>query len=152
RLAAALVGMLLFFFIGLEAWGITQGHTEACGCFGAYVKRTPQQVIYEDLGFVALAILAGAGLGSWRSAARRAAAFAVAAAAVLSLGFAIASPRLPIDDLVTGLKEGRSVADLGIASKLPGGGQGDMLIVLLDVTDPRSKDVAFELNSLAAAA
>lgn len=149
RLVAVLTGVLLLFFIGLETWGITRGHTESCGCFGAYVTRTPLQVIFEDLGFVALAILAWAGLGSWRPGARRLAGAAVALAAVLSLGFAMASPRLPIDDLVTRLSVGRSVADLGIASKLPGGGQEDTLVALLDMTDPRAKEAAASLNALA---
>jgi uncharacterized membrane protein YphA (DoxX/SURF4 family) len=151
RLAAILVGMLLIFFIGLESWGISQGHTEACGCFGAYVKRTPLQVIFEDLGFLALAILAGVGLGAWRSGARRLVTATVAAAACLSLGFAIASPRLPIDDLVTHLNAGRSVADLGIASKLPDGGQSDTLVALLDMTDPSAKEAAADLNAIAGA-
>jgi uncharacterized membrane protein YphA (DoxX/SURF4 family) len=151
RLAAILVGLLLLFFIGLEAWGITQGHTEACGCFGAYVKRTPEQVILEDLGFVALAILACAGLGAWRSGARRLAGAAVLLAAGLSLGFAIASPRLPIDGLVTRLTVGRSVGDLGIASKLPGSGQDETLVALLDMADPHAKEAAADLNALAGA-
>jgi len=149
RLAAILVGMLLIFFIGLESWGIAQGHTESCGCFGAYVKRTPLQVIFEDLGFLTLAILAAVGLGAWRAGARRLVAACVAAAACLSLGFAIASPRLPIDDLVTRLSVGRSVADLGIASKLPDGGQGDTLVALLDMTDPLAKGAAADLNLVA---
>jgi uncharacterized membrane protein YphA (DoxX/SURF4 family) len=151
RLAAVLTGLLLLFFIGLEAWGISRGHTEACGCFGAYVQRTPLQVIFEDLGFVALAILTWAGVGAWRAGARRLAGAAVALSAALSLGFALASPRLPIDDLVTKLTAGRSVGDLGIASKLPGGGQEDALVALLDMADPRAKEVAAELNTLAGA-
>lgn len=151
RLVAVLTGLLLLFFIGLEAWGISRGHTEACGCFGAYVTRTPLQVIFEDLGFVALAILAWAGLGDWRSGARRLAGAAVAVAACLSLGFAVASPRLPIDHLVTRLAAGRSVGDLGIASKLPGGGQDATLVALLDMTDPRSREAAADLNAFAGA-
>jgi uncharacterized membrane protein YphA (DoxX/SURF4 family) len=150
RMVAVLVAMLLVFFIGLEGWGLTQGRTESCGCFGAAVQRTPLQVIFEDLGFLALAALAWAGLGGWRARGRWAGA-TVAAAAVLSLGAAVASPRLPIDGLVTTLRPGRTVADLGLAARLPDAGQGVTLVALLDLTDSSAKDAAADLNALAAA-
>ena len=149
RLAAALTGALLVFFISLEAWGISHGRTEACGCFGAYVKRTPQQVIYEDLAFLGLALIVVFALGAWQASRRALAAGLTAAAAVVMLGFAVASPRLPIDPLVTSLKQGRSATDLGIASRLPQEGPGGTLVAILDVTDPVSKDAATSLNALA---
>ena len=148
RLAAALTGGLLVVFIALEAWGISQGRTEACGCFGAYVKRTPQQVIYEDLAFLALALIAVFCLGTWQASRRRLAAGLTAAFAVFMLGFAVASPRLPLDPLVTSLKTGKSAADLGIASRLPEEGPAGTLVAILDVTDPISRDAATSLNTL----
>ncbi|HZN03461.1 MAG TPA: DoxX family protein [Candidatus Polarisedimenticolia bacterium] len=148
RLAAALTGGLLVVFISLEAWGISQGRTEACGCFGAYVKRTPQQVIYEDLAFLTLALIVMFGLGAWQASRRALASALTAAAAVVMLGFAVASPRLPIDALVTSLKTGKSAADLGIASRLPEEGPGGTLVAILDVTDPISREAAASLNTL----
>jgi uncharacterized membrane protein YphA (DoxX/SURF4 family) len=148
RLAALFTGMLLVFFITLEAWGMSKGHTESCGCFGAYVQRTPEQVILEDTGFLALAVLTMAGVGAWQ--ARRAGrAFAVVAAtAIVSLSFAFASPHLPIDPWVTKLSEGKPVADLGIASRLPQEGPKGTLVALLDVTRPEAKAAADSLSAL----
>src|SRR4030095_4453532 len=80
RLAAGAIGGLLVFFILLEAWGMSHGKTESCGCFGAYVSRPPQQVITEDLGFLALALLTCFGPRTWKEG-RRLPAFVVAAAA-----------------------------------------------------------------------
>jgi uncharacterized membrane protein YphA (DoxX/SURF4 family) len=147
RLAAALTGGLLVFFIALEAWGLSHGRTEACGCFGAYVKRTPQQVILEDLGFLALAVLVFLGIGAWQ-ARRRLTAAVTGAAAVAMLAFAVASPKLPLDRLVTSLKTGRTATDLGIASRLPEEGPQGTLVAILDVTDPVSKEAAESLNTL----
>jgi putative oxidoreductase len=152
RLTALLTGMLLIFFITLEAWGMSKGHTESCGCFGAYVQRTPAQVIMEDTGFLALAVLAMAGLGAWQARRAGRAAALVAATAVFSLGFAFASPRLPIDPWVTKLRAGRTVQDLGIAARLPHEGSQGTLVALLDVTRPESKEAAAGLSALADAA
>jgi len=147
RLAAAGIALLLVFFIVLEGYGIKTGRTESCGCFGAYVQRTPQQVIWEDVGFLALAAVSITGLGAWQIGARRLAGGIVVVAALLSFGFAIASPRLPIDSLVTELRVGRPVADLKIDRYLPAEGQ-PALVALLDVTDPVSKEAAGALNTL----
>jgi uncharacterized membrane protein YphA (DoxX/SURF4 family) len=150
RAAAILTGLLLVLFIALEGWGIMQGRTESCGCFGAYVQRTPQEVILEDLLFTALAVMVVAFLGPWEARRRRLAATAVAAATVATLGLAIASPRLPIDPWVTGLAVGRSVEDLGLAARLPAEVQASGLVAILDLADPASKDAAAALNDLAA--
>jgi uncharacterized membrane protein YphA (DoxX/SURF4 family) len=119
RIAAALTGLLLVAFIALEGWGIAQGRTESCGCFGAYVQRTPVEVILEDLGFLALAVMVIVFLGSWVARRRAIAAGAVLSAAVAALALSIASPRLPIDPWVTRLAVGRSVDDLGLGARLP---------------------------------
>jgi uncharacterized membrane protein YphA (DoxX/SURF4 family) len=148
RAALAAAGGLLLLFIALEAWGMAQGRTESCGCFGAYVQRTPAEVILEDAVFLGLAGVAWAGLGRWEARRRRLASGCVAGAAILSLGFAIASPRLPIDSLVTRLEVGRSAEELQIASYLPGGGQTTTLVALLDLTSPGAKDAAEALNTL----
>lgn len=151
RAAAVLTGMLLIAFIALEGWGMAHGRTESCGCFGAYVQRTPLEVILEDVGFLALAVLAIAFLGPWEARRRRHAAAAVLIAAVAALGLALASPRLPIDPWVTRLAVGRTVGELGLESKLPPGVQENGLVALLDLTDPVSKEAAAALNDLAAA-
>ena len=148
RATATAVGALLVFFILLEAWGMAHGRTESCGCFGAYVQRTPAQVILEDLLFLALAMLAWTGLGTWQARGRRLASVCVAVAAMLSLGFSLASPHLPIDSLVTRLRVGRTVEELKIDRYLPDGGQAGTLVALLDLTAPETKAAAEALNAL----
>jgi hypothetical protein len=150
RPALALAALLLIAFIGLEGYALAHGKTEACGCFGAYVERTPTEVILEDTGFIGLAILGLWGLrawGGWRSALPG---FAVAAATILGLGFAAASPSLPIDRLVTRLAVGRSVADLGLAGKVPALETGRHLVALFDVTQPGAVDLGARLNEMTA--
>jgi len=148
RAAAVAIGGLLVLFIALEAWGMAQGRTESCGCFGAYVQRTPAQVILEDTVFLALAVLAWAGLGPWAARRRRLAAGCMAGAAIFSLGFALASPHLPIDTLVTRLRVGRTAEELEIARYLPDRGQGRALVALLDLTSPDAKAASEALNVL----
>jgi len=141
--------LLLLMFIGIEAYGIAAGRTEACGCFGAYVQRTPAQVIGEDLLFVGLAILAIAGLRGWAGTRPGRAAAVLVAAIVLSGAFVVASPSLPIDDYVTRLRAGRTLADLDLAARLPELLRGRHLIALIDVTDPRAAEIASALDALA---
>ncbi len=141
--------LLLLMFIGIEAYGIAAGRTEACGCFGAYVQRTPAQVIGEDLLFVGLAILAIAGLRGWAGTRPGRAAAVLVAAIVLSAAFVVASPSLPIDDYVTRLRAGRTLADLDLAARLPELLRGRHLIALIDVTDPRAAEIASALDALA---
>jgi uncharacterized membrane protein YphA (DoxX/SURF4 family) len=151
RAAATLTGMLLVAFIVLEGWGMAHGRTESCGCFGAYVQRTPLEVILEDVGFLALAVMAVAFLGPWEARRRRPAAAVVLVAAIAALGLAVASPHLPIDPWVTRLAVGRTVEDLGLAAKLPAEVQENGFVAILDLTDPVSKEASAALNDLAAA-
>jgi uncharacterized membrane protein YphA (DoxX/SURF4 family) len=140
--------LFLLGFIGLETYAISIGKTESCGCFGAYVQRTPQQVILEDLLFVGLALVALWGLRRWGGIPGSAPAITVLAAAALSFFFALASPYLPIDPIVTRLAVGRSLKDLGLAGRVPGLDEGRHLVALLDVTDPGAAELGARLNEI----
>lgn len=140
--------LLLLLFVAVEAYGLAAGRTESCGCFGAYVHRTPAEVIGEDLLFVGLAALSIWGLRGWAGMRRSRAAAILAAAIVLSSVFVVASPSLPIDDYVTRLRAGRTLADLDLASRLPDLQQGRHLVALIDVTDPRASQIASALDAL----
>jgi len=148
RLAALIAAAMLVGFIAVEAYGLSIGRTESCGCFGAYVQRTPMQVIAEDLVFLAAALLTVWGSAPGRPR-RRLAGSIVAAAAVLSLGFTLAAPRLPIDDAVTRLAVGRTVDELGL-SGVPGDlTHGRHLVALLDIEDRAAEGIVERLNDLA---
>jgi uncharacterized membrane protein YphA (DoxX/SURF4 family) len=151
RVAAILIGLLLIFFIGLEGWSLAQGKTESCGCFGAYVTRTPAQVIAEDFLFLGLAVITVVGLGAWESRRGRLTRTVMGITVLLATGLTFASPRLPIDPWVTGLSIGRSVQDLGLGGKIDAATAADGLVALLDLTDPVSKEAAVDLNALVAA-
>lgn len=148
--AAAAGGVLLVLFIAIEAYGMAQGRTEACGCFGAFVQRTPGQVIAEDLLFILFAALAIWGLRGWRGLSARAAVAVAALSGALGLGFAYASPRLPLDPILTRLAPGATLKTMGLETRLPSLAEGRHLVVILDVSDPRATDAAARLNNLAA--
>jgi uncharacterized membrane protein YphA (DoxX/SURF4 family) len=141
--------VLLAVFIAIEAYGLSIGRTEACGCFGAYVQRTPGQVIAEDLLFAGLAVLAIWGLREWRGLAARRAVAVMSASIVVAGALVAASPSLPIDRYVTRLAVGRSLADLALQDRLPHLSQGRHLVALIDVTDPRAAETAAALNQIA---
>ncbi len=146
RITLASGALLLLGFIGIETYAISIGKTQSCGCFGAYVQRTPGQVIMEDLLFVGLALVALWGLRGWGGTRGRLPAAVLLAGTALSLAFVLASPYLPIDPLVTKLAVGRSLEDLGLAGKVPGLGEGRHLVALLDVTDPGAAELGARLN------
>lgn len=150
RASALTAVALLVAFIGIEAYGIAQGRTEACGCFGAYVQRTPQQVILEDLLFIGFGLLSLFGLRTWAGARGRRSVVAVFAGGLLMLGFAIASPFLPLDPLVTSLAVGHGMQDLGLAETVPDLLQGRHLVALIDVTDEKASETSARLDEIAA--
>ena len=150
-LSALLSLALLLFFIGIEAYGISAGRTESCGCFGAYVHRTPGQVIGEDALFAGLAVLALWGLAGWTGLRGGRAAATVAIAVILSTVFVAASPYLPIDPYVTLLTTGRTLEDLQLKDRVPALAEGRHLVALIDVTDPGAVRSATALNAIAAA-
>jgi uncharacterized membrane protein YphA (DoxX/SURF4 family) len=150
RGGVAAAALTLLLFIAIEAHSISIGRTESCGCFGAYVKRTPAEVIVEDLILLALAIVAWFGTGRWRPRRAGAAAGLVAAAAIGSTALAAASPHLPIDPWVTRLAVGRPVDALQLPAHLPSLAEGRYLVALFDVTSPEAPDLAAALSDLAA--
>jgi hypothetical protein len=151
--------LLLLFFMGIEAYGLANGRTESCGCFGSSVHRTPAEVIGEDLVFAGLALLAIWGLRDWAGLRPARATALLLLAAVLSTTVVIASPSLPVFDAVydnlpfasPGLRAGRTMADLDLAARVPELRDGRHLVALLDVTDPGAAGVAAALAALAGA-
>ena len=143
--------VLLLIFIGIEAYGLSAGRTEACGCFGAYSSRTPAEVIGEDLVFVALGAIAIWG-SRGREGLRAGRAGAVLVASLLiSTAFVVASPSLPFFNIpvITRLAPGAVLADLKLEKRLPALAEGRHLVALFDVTDARAAGIAAALNALA---
>lgn len=140
--------VLLAGFVGIEAYALSIGKAESCGCFGAYVQRTPGQVIAEDVLFAGLAVLALWGLAGWPGMSPRRGAAVLMGSLALAVALVLASPSLPIDPYVTRLAVGRSVSDLALLEKAPQLSQGRHLVALIDVTDPRAIETASVLNQI----
>jgi len=151
RVSVLTASILLLSFIAVEAYGMAAGRTESCGCFGAYVQRTPGEVIVEDLLFLALGAVAWFTLRAWRPRRAQVAAGVVTIATFASLALAVASPHLPIDPYVTRLAVGRPVEALKLPADLPSLAEGRHLVALFEVTTPRATEIAAQLNALATA-
>ncbi|HYS06638.1 MAG TPA: MauE/DoxX family redox-associated membrane protein [Candidatus Dormibacteraeota bacterium] len=144
--------VLLLIFIGIEAYGLSAGRTEACGCFGAYSSRTPAEVIGEDLLFVLLGAIAIWGSRGWEGLRAGGAGAVLVASLLISTAFVVASPSLPFFNIpvITRLAPGAVLADLKLEKRLPALAEGRHLVALFDVTDARAAGIAEALNALAA--
>jgi uncharacterized membrane protein YphA (DoxX/SURF4 family) len=56
RWTIPLAAFLLLIFLGATTWAWITGITEDCGCFGAWIKRSPGEAIIEDLLLLAALI------------------------------------------------------------------------------------------------
>ena len=80
-----LTAFLLFIFLGATAWAWFTGVTEDCGCFGAWVKRSPGEAMIEDLVLLVALIPAWLGKGDSAKPVNHIKFFAVIVACVAGL-------------------------------------------------------------------
>ncbi len=146
-LAALSSCLLMLGFLALKIHSLLAGRTDPCGCFGAYLQTSPGWGIAIDVGFLGAGLTILWGLGRRAGRRGRGAVLLILATALLSLAFAIASPRLPLDPLVTRLAVGKSLEELGLGGRVPG--QGRRLVALLDLADPKTVEIAARLEALA---
>lgn len=157
--AATLLVVFFLALTGRAAWNAAHGVADAgsaCGCFGNLVERTPAEAFRQDLLMLVPALaLAWLGRPGARRAARARAVAALALAAVL-VGFAAASPRLPLDDRATRLAPGVALADLCagrgaervcLPTLAPDLAQGSHLVVLADVSGAGFEALGRRLNA-----
>lgn len=85
RMTLPLAGMLFLMFLGGTAWSWLSGTTEDCGCFGEYVKHTPQQAVVHDLIFLGATVLAWLGSLRGKTAQSRVKVMTVVVACVVGL-------------------------------------------------------------------
>lgn len=60
KLTLLLTSALLLIFVGASGWAWLTDATKDCGCFGAWVKRTPAEAMIEGLILLALTVIAWA--------------------------------------------------------------------------------------------
>ncbi len=142
--------VLLFGFLGLMLYAAsTGGDVSACGCFGSFVERSPEETMAEDIVFIAVALLGlmapkrAAEGGVFRGAL-------VAVGAVAALAFVPLAPRLPLDNLVTALKPGVSLKELRLSVPDAAFSKGRYLVALLALEEETSGEAADALSALAA--
>lgn len=144
------LGLVVFFIFltGRAYWHSLQGVEieESCGCFGNLVARTPAQAFWQDFALLAiplaLAFIGRRSVERWQGG--RLGIAIMGAAAVTLLGWKAAE--LPLDDLATRLRPGKSLsticagdADAGeevcLDTILSGLEEGDHLVVIADLDD-----------------
>ena len=141
-------GMLLLFIGAISFALATDQPLQDCGCFGRNISRTPAQTLVEDCLFVAAALLGLAGLWRVQSPARWKGGV-LAMVVIASTAFVIASPHLPIDDLVTSIHPGARWADLGVGLAEVDLGRGGHLVAIMGLKDEATATRLPAMNALA---
>lgn len=147
----ATIGLLTFFIVVI-AIAMSRGYDGSCGCFGSASSRTPLDTIVEDIGFIALAVIAwlafarkpGHGRAAWQLTAT-----------MLGIGIAlfgvIIGPTLPLPPFATNSKPGAPFDHI-VIEEYPGRpDEGRKVFALMNPTADRSIDAVPALNALAAA-
>jgi hypothetical protein len=156
--------VLLVGFLGLVGYtAATGGDVSECGCFGSLVERTAAEVVVEDLGFIALALLGMLAAPARRRHALRGA--VVLVAAVATLGYMPFAADIPVErletwlarehgmhlSLVTRLSPGLSIDELHVSVPDAAFSEGRHLVALLDLEhEDVSGPAVDELNRLVA--
>jgi hypothetical protein len=151
RLILSLTAMLLLIFVGATSWAWLTGSTEDCGCFGAWLRRTPGEAAVENLILLAATALAWVGQRYTQVPQPRAKAWAVATACLIGLmlpvafGFTISQ---------TGNPQWKTVEIELSQLQIKGLDQFDLrhrayLIILMDTECLHCQEAVPELNTLA---
>lgn len=151
KLTLLLTSVLFLIFVGATGWAWLTDATKDCGCFGAWVKRTPAEAMIEGLILLALTVIAwGISRPSQKPEARPKAwgiAVACLAGLILPLIFGFSLTRLDPNQTKTGdillgdfQIEGVDRVDLD---------HGDYLLVLMDTDCSHCRDAVAALNWLA---
>lgn len=151
KLTLLLTSALLLIFVGATGWAWLTDATRDCGCFGAWVKRTPGEAVLEGLILLGLTVIAW---GIYRPSRRpeiRSKGWIIAAACfaglILPLAFGSPLTRPELNQTGTGdillgdfQIEGLDHIDLA---------HGDYLLVLMDTDCSHCRDAVAALNWLA---
>ena len=150
-LILTLTAMLLLIFVGATGWAWLTGVTEDCGCFGAWLKRTPGEAVLGNVMLLAATGLAWMGRRHSEKPQTRAKAWAVTTAFLIGLtlpvafGFRISQIGQPQRKSVEMEFNQLQVKGLEQIDWR----QGEYLIVLMDTECLHCQDAVPELNTLA---
>lgn len=90
RVALPITIGLMLIFMGANIWAWFKGGVEDCGCFGAWVKRTPAEGVFEGIILLTAAFIAWINLRHVRINQARFRAWIVTSACVIGLGLPMA--------------------------------------------------------------
>ena len=147
-LAAA---FLLLIFIGANIWASLTGATSDCGCFGSWLKRSPEVSVLENIIFMVVLFLSWVWYGRYESNKKHIGIYAVIAAGLAGIilpflfGFSLSS-------VFQSHKETNylNFAELRINDhKVVDLTKGDFLLVLMDTECGHCRDLMLGLNDLA---
>ncbi|MFH1951198.1 MAG: MauE/DoxX family redox-associated membrane protein [Pseudomonadota bacterium] len=151
RLILSLTAMLLLVFVGANSWAWLTGATEDCGCFGAWLKRTPEEAVLGNLMLLAATVLAWVGCRHSEEPQTRAKAWAVRTACLIGLmlpvafGFTtsrISQPQWKEVEIELSQLQIRGLHNMDL-------GHGAYLIILMDTECLHCQEAVPELNRLA---
>jgi len=151
KLTLLLTSALLLIFVGASGWAWLTDATRDCGCFGAWIKRTPAEAALEGLIMLALTVISWTISHPSRKSEARLKAWAIAAACLagLILPLVFGSPLTRVDpnqtragDILLGDFQIEGLDRIDLA-------HGDYLLVLMDTDCSHCRDAVDALNWLA---
>ena len=139
-------------FVGVSGWAWLTRATADCGCFGAWVKRTPKQAAFEGLIMLALALTAWILSGRKEPRIRYrvvpvmvVAAFLAGLALPLAFGSRLTGPEpdrgRPGEEFAGGVLKPEGLDGIDLR-------QGDYLVVLMDTDCSHCRQAVAQLNRL----
>ena len=151
KLTLLLTSALFLIFVGATGWAWLTDATKDCGCFGAWVKRTPGEAVIEGLILLALTLIAwGISRPTRKPEARsKTWAIVVACLAGLILPLVFGFPVTRVDpnqtkagDILLGDFQIEGLDSIDLA-------HGDYLLILMDTDCSHCRDAVAALNWLA---
>lgn len=150
RLTVPITAIVLLIFVGMNSWAWVTGTTEDCGCFGAWLKRTPGEGALEGLIMLASLVPAWVRHKHFQNPSTKTKAVAVMMAFIIGLVLPVASGS-PIskvrnfqwktDEMELGRIEIQGLKNVNLS-------RGDYLVILMDADCLHCREAIPELNSL----
>jgi len=150
-LTLSLTAMLLLIFVGATSWAWLTGATEDCGCFGAWLKRTPGEAVLGNVMLLAATALAWVGRRHSEKPRTHAKAWAVMTAFLIGLtlpvafGFKISQigqPQWKTVEMEFSQLQAKGLEQIDLR-------HGEYLIILMDTGCLHCQEAVPELNTLA---
>lgn len=151
RLTVPITAILLVIFVGVNSWAWLTDATKDCGCFGAWLKRTPGEGALEGLIMLSSVVPAWVWYKRFQRPPTKTKVVAVVIACLMGLVLPVAfgSPISKIkkfqwktDEMELGRLEIQGLKNVDLS-------RGGYLVILMDTDCEHCREVIPELNNLA---